>query len=85
MATFNCYQTSCYQFGHSLYLNSGVLVLCPSTSGKIRDLSLAGVACGFKWISRLGTYRDGTAVGNVTNVVCIGTRSDRYPVFTKVW
>ena len=31
--------------------------------------SVAGGACCFRWVSRLRTYRDGTAVGNVTNVV----------------
>ena len=29
-----------------------------------------GGACCFRWVPQLGTYRDGTAVGNVTNVVC---------------
>ena len=35
--------------------------------------SVTGVACCFRWVSRLRTYRDGTAVGNVTNVVCVST------------
>ena len=35
--------------------------------------SVTGAACFFRWVSRSGTYRDGTAVGNVTNVVCIST------------
>ena len=34
---------------------------------------LIGGACCFSWVSRLGTYRDGTAVGNATNIVCIST------------
>ena len=35
--------------------------------------SVTGGACCFRWVSRLRTYRDreGVAVGNVTNVVCI--------------
>ena len=35
--------------------------------------SVTGGACCFRWVSRLRTYRDreGAAVGNVTNVVCI--------------
>ena len=37
--------------------------------------SVTGAACFFRWVSRSGTYRDGTAVGNVTNIVCISTPS----------
>ena len=36
--------------------------------------SVTGVACCFRWVSRIRTYRDGTAVGNVTNVVCLRSR-----------
>ena len=45
-------------------------------SSKIGDPvpSVSGGACCFRWVSRLRTYRDRTAVGNVTNVICISTR-----------
>ena len=41
--------------------------------GKIGDPvpSVTGGACCFRWVSRIRTYRDGTAVGNVANVVSI--------------
>ena len=35
--------------------------------------SVTGGACCFRWVSRLRTYREGTTVGNVTNIVCIST------------
>ena len=56
------------------YLNGGVLF--GNYSGKIGDPvpSVTRGACCFRWVSRLRTYRDRTAVGNVTNVICISTR-----------
>ena len=55
-----------------LKVNGGVLwkYVCSNWFSKIGDPvpSVTGGACCFRWVSRPRTYRDGTAVGNVTNI-----------------